>query len=90
MPVAEKCIFTENTLRMRQSIVSSDPDVLGGEPVFAGTRVPIQALFDYLQYSTLDEFLLGYPHISRSMVNEVLALDAQQLTRRRNRHAHSA
>lgn len=75
---------------MRQSIVASDPDILDGEPVFVGTRVPIQALFDYLQYSTLDEFLLGYPHISRSMVNEVLALAAQELTRRRSRHVHSA
>lgn len=74
---------------MRTSIVMSDPDILGGEPVFRGTRVPVQALFDYLQYSTIDEFLVGYPHIDRSMVNEVLALAANQLTRRRTRHERS-
>ena len=75
---------------MNSSIITSDPDILGGEPVFKGTRVPVQALFDYLQYSTVDEFLLGYPHIDRLMVNEVLALAADQLTRRRAHHEHSA
>jgi len=75
---------------MRTSIITSDPDILGGEPVFRGTRVPVQALFDYLQYSTIDEFLVGYPHINRAMVNEVLALAATRLTRRRTRHEHSA
>ena len=74
---------------MRTSIVTSDPDILGGEPVFRGTRVPVQALFDYLQYSTIDEFLVGYPHIDRSMVNDVLALAANRLTRRRARHERS-
>ncbi|WP_460913868.1 DUF433 domain-containing protein [Spirosoma areae] len=75
---------------MRTSIILSDPDILGGEPVFRDTRVPVQALFDYLQYSTIEEFLVGYPHINRSMVNEVLALAATRLTRRRSRHEHSA
>ena len=74
---------------MHTSIITSDPDILGGEPVFRGTRVPVQALFDYLQFSTVDEFLVGYPHISRSMVNEVLTLAANRLTRRRSRHEHS-
>lgn len=75
---------------MRTPIIISDPDILGGEPVFRGTRVPVQALFDYLQYSTVDEFLVGYPHIDRAMINEVLALAATRLTRRRARHEHSA
>jgi len=75
---------------MRSSIVTSDLDILGGEPVFRGTRVPVQALFDYLQYSTVDEFLIGYPHIDRPIVNEVLALAANRLTRRRTRHEHPA
>ena len=76
---------------MRTNIIISDPEILGGEPVFSGTRVPVQILFDYLQYSTVDEFLLGYPHIDRSMVNQVLALAASRLTRQRNRqHEHTA
>ena len=75
---------------MPTPIIISDPDILGGEPVFRGTRVPVQALFDYLQYSTVDEFLVGYPHIDRAMINEVLALAATRLTRRRARHEHSA
>lgn len=61
---------------MKTSIIISDPDILGGTPVFNGTRVPIRALFDYLQFSTIDEFLLGYPHVSRQMVNQVLSVVA--------------
>lgn len=75
---------------MRTSIILSDPDILAGEPVFRGTRVPVQALFDYLQYSTIDDFLVGYPHITRSMVNDVLSLAATRLTRRRNHNERSA
>ena len=59
---------------METTIIQTDPEVLGGTPVFRGTRVPIQALFDYLENSTVDKFLIGYPHITREMVNEVLNL----------------
>ncbi len=62
---------------MEANIIQSDPEVLGGTPVFRGTRVPIQALFDYLESSTVEEFLIGYPHITREMVNEVINLAAQ-------------
>lgn len=62
---------------MQSDIIQTDPDVLGGTPVFRGTRVPIQALFDYLEASTIEEFLKGYPHITREMVNEVLNLAAR-------------
>ncbi|GAA4394740.1 hypothetical protein GCM10023187_00880 [Nibrella viscosa] len=65
---------------MKSSIIVSDPEILGGTPVFRGTRVPIRALFDYLQFSTIDEFLVGYPHISREMVNEVLAVIAKRVS----------
>lgn len=64
---------------MENSIIQSDPEVLGGTPVFRGTRVPIQALFDYLESSTVEEFLNGYPHITREMVNEVISLAAQTI-----------
>ena len=47
-------------------IVVKDPEILGGTPVFRGTRVPIQALFDYLEGGeTLGDFLKGFPTVSR-------------------------
>jgi uncharacterized protein (DUF433 family) len=47
-------------------VIVKDPDILGGTPVFRGTRVPIQALFDYLEGGeTLEEFLQGFPTVSR-------------------------
>jgi uncharacterized protein (DUF433 family) len=49
-----------------ESVIVQDPDIHSGEPVFRGTRVPFQILFDYLQGGeTLDEFLKQYPGVSR-------------------------
>ncbi len=54
---------------MRKPIVTCSPDVLGGTPVFAGTRVPVQTLIDYLEGSeTIDDFLEGFPTVSREQV----------------------
>ena len=49
-----------------QSIIKVDPEVLGGEPVFRGTRVPVETFWDYLEggYS-MDEFLVQYPGVKR-------------------------
>jgi uncharacterized protein (DUF433 family) len=48
------------------NIVTRDPDVLGGTPVFRGTRVPFQTLLDYLEGGqTLDDFLDDFPTVSR-------------------------
>ena len=47
-------------------VIVKNPDILGGTPVFRGTRVPIQALFDYLEGGeTLEDFLQGFPSVSR-------------------------
>jgi uncharacterized protein (DUF433 family) len=47
-------------------IIVRDPEILGGSPVFRGTRVPFQALLDYLEGGeTLDEFLDDFPTVSR-------------------------
>jgi len=47
-------------------VIIRNPDILGGTPVFRGTRVPIQALFDYLEGGeTLENFLEGFPTVSR-------------------------
>ena len=54
---------------MAQPIVTSSPDVLSGTPVFAGTRVPVQALIDYLEGGeTIDDFLAGFPTVKREQV----------------------
>jgi len=48
------------------NVITKDPDVLGGTPVFRGTRVPFQALLDYLEGGqTLDEFLDDFPTVTR-------------------------
>lgn len=48
------------------NVIVKDPDILGGTPVFRGTRVPIQTLFDYLQGGeTLEDFLKGFPTVIR-------------------------
>jgi uncharacterized protein (DUF433 family) len=52
--------------RASESVIVRDPEVLSGEPVFRGTRVPFQTLLDYLEGGeTLDEFLEQYPGVSR-------------------------
>jgi uncharacterized protein (DUF433 family) len=66
---------------MKETIISSDPEILGGTPVFRGTRVPVQTLFDYIKHDSVKEFLIGFPHISREMVDEVLDLAAKSTTR---------
>jgi uncharacterized protein (DUF433 family) len=48
------------------SVIVKDPQILGGEPVFRNTRVPFQALIDYLEGGqSLDEFLLDFPTVTR-------------------------
>jgi uncharacterized protein (DUF433 family) len=50
------------------AVIVRDPEILGGTPVFRGTRVPIQSLFDYLEGGdTLEDFLQGFPTVSREV-----------------------
>ena len=52
----------------QSSAVRSDPDILGGTPVFIGTRVPVQALIDYIEGGhSLDKFLDDFPTVSREI-----------------------
>jgi len=54
---------------MAQPVVTSSPDILSGTPVFPGTRVPVQALIDYLEGGeTIDDFLAGFPTVKREQV----------------------
>lgn len=58
-----------------------DPDILGGTPVFAGTRVPVKNLTDYLEDgSSIDEFLEDFPSVSRNQVIRFLEEARIQLT----------
>ena len=59
---------------MRNRVVHSDPAILSGTPVFVGTRVPVQTLFDYLEGGeTLDELLRQFPSVSREQA--IAAID---------------
>lgn len=54
---------------MDQPTVSSSPDIMSGTPVFPGTRVPVQTLLDYFEAGgTIDDFLSGFPSVSREKV----------------------
>ncbi len=58
---------------MKIKEISVDPKVMGGTPVFRGTRVPIQTLFDYLEAGdSIDDFLKGFPTVKRDQVLAVL------------------
>ena len=61
------------------SVIVKNPNILSGTPVFRGTRVPLQLLFDSLERGhTLEEFVEGYPTVSRDMAVAALE-EAQQL-----------
>ena len=55
-----------------EEVINIDPEILSGTPVFYGTRVPIQSLFDWLETETLDEFLENFPSVKREQAVEVL------------------
>ena len=56
-------------------VVHSDPEIMGGTPVFIGTRVPVQSLFDYLEAGdSLDEFLEAFPTVEREQAIAALEI----------------
>ena len=62
------------------SAILIDPDILGGTPCFAGTRVPVKTLFELLDRGrTVDYFLEGFPTVKREQVSAVLALASRQV-----------
>ncbi len=67
-------------LRFPDEVVHSDPDRLGGTPVFVGTRVPAQALFDYLESGdTIEEFLHQFPSVRREQAVAALEYARDQV-----------
>ena len=56
-------------MRMSKPVVTTTPEVMGGTPVFPGTRVPVQTLLDYLEAGdSIDDFLAGFPTVTREDV----------------------
>ncbi len=61
-------------------LITSDPEIMSGTPVFRGTRVPIQNLFDYLEGDeTVEEFLDDFPSVKREQAISVLELSRKSL-----------
>ena len=61
-------------------LITTDPEILGGVPVFKGSRVPIKTLFEYLENGySLDEFLECFPSVTRDLAREVLERSEQAL-----------
>lgn len=67
---------------MSKQIITSSPDVMGGTPVFAGTRVPVQTLLDYLKGGeSIDDFLEGFPTVGREQVIAFLEEAEEQIVK---------
>ena len=66
---------------MNYGAINIDPEIMGGTPVFNGTRVPIQTLFDYIEGGEdLNEFLDDFPSVSKELAILVLAMAIKTLT----------
>ncbi len=72
-----------------ESVVSVDPEVMSGAPVFAGTRVPVKTLFEYLAAGDpLEEFFEDFPSVTKAMAAH--ALEEAQIALAERHGAHSA
>ncbi len=66
---------------MNYGPINIDPETMGGTPVFTGTRVPVQTLFDYIEGGDdLNEFLNDYPTVSKKAAIQVLEMAKKSLT----------
>jgi uncharacterized protein (DUF433 family) len=75
---------------MKTSIVSIDPEIMGGTPCFSGTRVPVQTLLDYIEAGdSIDEFLDGFPTVTKERVVAYLE-ESKRLTFEQAAHACAA
>ena len=73
----------EHPVTSRDQVVHSDPEILGGTPVFVGTRVPLRNLIDYLERGqSLDDFLNDFPSVSRDQAVGALEAAHEVLTAR--------
>lgn len=66
---------------MAEPVIMSDPDILGGTLVFAGTRVPVRILFEHLEAGDrLEDFLDSFPTVSKAQAVRAIELAAQRLS----------
>jgi uncharacterized protein (DUF433 family) len=64
----------------RREVIHTDPEILGGKPVFVGTRVPVRSLYDYLEGGdTLEEFLADFPSVSKAQAIAALELSREMM-----------
>ena len=76
-----RSLFNYDT-SMNTQIVASSPEVMGGTPVFAGTRVPVQTLMDYIKGGeSIDDFLDGFPTVTREQVIAFLEVAQEQIVK---------
>lgn len=67
--------MTDGNINLPDPLITASPSRMAGTPVFAGTRIPVKILFDFLEDgATLDEFLTSYPDITRQHAVAVLEL----------------
>jgi len=63
-----------------EKVIESNPEILGGAPVFSGTRVPIKSLFDHLEAGdSIDDFLEGFPSVRREQVISLLEISQERV-----------
>ncbi len=76
---------------MQYGQISVDPEVMSGVPVFSGTRVPVQNLFDYIEGGDdLSEFLDDFPSVSKESALAVLEMAKKTLTTEKSLHENFA
>ena len=65
---------------VESELIDSNPEILGGTPVFSGTRVPIKSFFDHLEAGeTIDDFLAGFPSVRRDQVIALLEISQERV-----------
>ncbi len=68
-------------MKLKEPVIVRDSQILGGTPVFAGTRVPVKNLIDYLEAGdSLEKFLDAFPSVSREQVISALEIARELLT----------
>jgi uncharacterized protein (DUF433 family) len=76
---------------MNYGPINIDPETMGGTPVFTGTRVPIQTLFDYIEGGDdLNDFLEDYPTVAKEAAIQVLGMARKSLTTEKMLHENFA
>lgn len=81
MTVKASSRLTISVMALTSRVVHSDPDILGGTPVFVGTRVPMRTLLDYLEAGdSLEIFLDHFPSVTREQAIAALELAKEMLT----------